>query len=629
MRITRVLIVMAGAAAMAAPIALADDSAEQRLANEFAPVVALQEQKKPCGTGEPYRPISVDVLFGNPEVTLHGPGNGYPIVKTAPTAADLFGKGDGYYLDFPGNPLDPRCTYEKLEEEWNGNRLPVVYAHVAKQRDHPGDLALQYWFYWLFNDFNNKHESDWEMIQLVFHSPDASAALALNPYEVAYSQHEGGERATWSASKLRKEGKHPIVYAAAGSHANYYSPAIWLGRSASEGFGCDDTSPPSIELSPAPIVVPTSVSSPSARFAWLGYRGRWGQKESSFNNGPTGPSTKEQWTKPLTWQEESQRDSSVQIPALHWMGPSVSSFFCGAVSFGSKTLTLTKQQPLVAAAILVGVLILVALILTRTRWRPVETEPIENRRSLGQIFRSALRLYRQHRRVFLSIGAIFLPIGLLFTAIEALLFEDLFGLIGLTGQRAGDGDAIGVSLGGLGALLAASIVGGASAVTLSQVAEGEKPRARDAYRAVLKRFSVLAWAVFRGWLFGLVLVLTIIGIPVVIERSVRWAFVPQVSMLEGSRTPLRSSARAMRGNWWRTFLLTSVMSLPVVTLALVIGTVFLFLVPEAPLYLIELISSFIFALAYPYIGIAMTLLYYDVAASRPAVEPSMEPAPVS
>ena len=40
-----------------------------------------------------------------------------------------------------------------------------------------------------------------------------------------------------------------------------------------------------------PIQVPTHPG-PDSRFAWLNYEGRWGQKEASFNNGPTGPSTK-------------------------------------------------------------------------------------------------------------------------------------------------------------------------------------------------------------------------------------------------------------------------------------------------------------------------------------------------
>src|SRR5262249_5766533 len=74
----------------------------------------------------------------------------------------------------------------------------------------PDQLALQYWFYYVFNDWNNKHESDWEMIQLVFHGPDAAAALALHPHEGAYSQHEGGGRAARTSAKPQQGRSAPI-----------------------------------------------------------------------------------------------------------------------------------------------------------------------------------------------------------------------------------------------------------------------------------------------------------------------------------------------------------------------------------------------------------------------------------
>ena len=54
-------------------------------------------------------------------------------------------------------------------------REPTVYAHVATDPGHPGQLALQYWLFYVFNDWNNLHEGDWEMIQLVFDADDRGA----------------------------------------------------------------------------------------------------------------------------------------------------------------------------------------------------------------------------------------------------------------------------------------------------------------------------------------------------------------------------------------------------------------------------------------------------------------------
>ncbi len=92
------------------------------------------------------------------------------VVKTAPTAADLYGK-DGGYARLPGEPSgDAGCSYEEWFNRIAAGKATTAYAHIVGEQ---GKLALQYWFYYPFNDWNNKHESDWEMIQLVFDAPTA------------------------------------------------------------------------------------------------------------------------------------------------------------------------------------------------------------------------------------------------------------------------------------------------------------------------------------------------------------------------------------------------------------------------------------------------------------------------
>ena len=114
----------------------------------------------------------------------------------------------------------PAATYERWARRLTKGSEPVVYAHVATEAAAPGQLALQYWFFYPFNDFNNTHEGDWEMIQLLFDADDAEEALGKDPVAVGYSSHEGAERADWDDDKLeRVDGTHPVVYPAAGSHA--------------------------------------------------------------------------------------------------------------------------------------------------------------------------------------------------------------------------------------------------------------------------------------------------------------------------------------------------------------------------------------------------------------------------
>ena len=74
------------------------------------------------------------------------------------------------------------------------------------------------------------------MTQLVFDAADAREALGTTPTEVGYSSHEGAERAAWGDEKLEiVDGTHPVVYPAAGSHANKFTAALYLGSSADAG----------------------------------------------------------------------------------------------------------------------------------------------------------------------------------------------------------------------------------------------------------------------------------------------------------------------------------------------------------------------------------------------------------
>ena len=235
-------VVMAVSASAVVPAAAQDLVREQpdaarELAERHAPIVMIKAQDGPCDPdGEPYAPTSVDIVLDNPEVVLRQLGSGDPVLTRGPGAADLFGLGQGVFLDFPGGTLDPQCLYETDFERFADGTGPVVYAHIAQEEGHPDRIALQYWLYWYYNDWNNKHESDWEGIQLLFEATTIEEALAKGPFEVGYAQHEGGESAAWDSSKLEREGDRPVVYPSAGSHASYFGSAVYLGRGASGGL---------------------------------------------------------------------------------------------------------------------------------------------------------------------------------------------------------------------------------------------------------------------------------------------------------------------------------------------------------------------------------------------------------
>ena len=189
---------------------IAADDAEQALAERFAPVVRLVHQDVECGPGEPYQPSDVELVLGDPSVALRGP---WAEDDIDPGRPDGRGPRRGPLRLPPGLPRQPARGGVRLRGVGPGRGCgpaPTTYAHVATEVGRDDRLALQYWFFYPFNDYTNKHEGDWEMVQLVFAAADAAEALDQTPIEVGYSQHEGLEVAEWDDPKLEiVDGTHP------------------------------------------------------------------------------------------------------------------------------------------------------------------------------------------------------------------------------------------------------------------------------------------------------------------------------------------------------------------------------------------------------------------------------------
>ena len=136
------------------------------------------------------------------------------------------------------------------------------------------------------------------------------------PARIGYSQHEGAEACRLGRRRLEKvvDGTHPVVYPAAGSHANFYGSALLLGASGSQGVGCDDTTGPSVELRPPCHTIPSDPAEARVAFPWIEFEGRWGELQPAFYNGPTGPNLKTQWTQPIEWSQ-GWRGTSYAVPA--------------------------------------------------------------------------------------------------------------------------------------------------------------------------------------------------------------------------------------------------------------------------------------------------------------------------
>jgi hypothetical protein len=91
-----------------------------------------------------------------------------------------------------------------------------------------GWTVCQYWLFFAYNNWRsgfhgvNDHESDWELVNVYLYEEDGR----LVPEWVAYASHDfhGADlRRRWDdATDLMLVGRHPVVYAGAGSHASYF-----------------------------------------------------------------------------------------------------------------------------------------------------------------------------------------------------------------------------------------------------------------------------------------------------------------------------------------------------------------------------------------------------------------------
>lgn len=616
------LALLAGALWAAAPSAAAPASqAEIDLARTFAPVVKLKEQSQSCASGEPYEPIDVDLLMGNDEVALRGPWDDTNIVAVAPAAERLSRGLPGYHLDFPGDALRPGCTYEEFSKRLVAQAPSTAYARVVTQAGVPDRLALQYWFFYVFNDWNNNHEGDWEMIQLNFDAGTPEQALARGPSEVGYSQHSSAERAEWGGSKLQVvDGTHPVVYPAEGSHANFFDAQIYLMRSQAEGVGCDDARGPSRTLTPDVATVPTARADYIRSFPWLGFDGRWGERHAGVFNGPTGPNDKLQWTEPFTWAKESWRDTSFAVPAGGAVGTSATDLFCGAVAAGSEVLRRVKANPGLSVLIIGGLAVLLLWGLSRTRWEPSSPLRIAQVRRWGQLLSASWRMLIRHPRLFLGIGLLFVPIGILIAILQWLLFHltSLSALVDEAGRRNAFVATLAFSIGLVFTLLGFALVQAATARALTEIDAGRAVTAISAYRAVVPdlRRLIVALAIAVG--IAIVLNLVVVLIPVAVFLIVRWSLLGIVVGVEHdpSRGVLRRSAELARGRWWRV---AGIMLVAV--LALFVGPaigVLVLILTGAAFDLVNLISALVYVVSLPAAAVVQTYLYFDLRARREA-----------
>ncbi|MFS3127038.1 hypothetical protein ACLM5J_01380 [Nocardioides sp. Bht2] len=596
-------------------------SPEAALAEKFAPVMSLVEQTEECGPGEPYVPSDVDVMFDNPSVALRGPWTQRDLVKAAPSLEDVAQGLPGYALDLPGDPLDPQCSYEKwANAQWGKEPTPTIYGRVAFQEGHEGRLALQYFFFYPFNDYNNKHETDWERIQLEFAADSAAEALDQTPVRVVYSQHYGAEYADWGEEPDEKleivDDTHPVVFVSAGSHANQFSSGVFMGNNAELGFGCDSTAGAQRELEPVVKTIPTDEAAAAAAFPWTQYRGHWGEVgPRRFYEGPTGPNRKQAWNSPFSWADKA-RATSFEVPGSGLVGSRVTETYCSAVGTGSDLFRSYVSSPMTVLIGLGIALLAMRWLLGRTAW---ETAPLPLRRwrSAGQTANASWQLFRRHMGLFLRISGPMAAITVVAVAIRSLGFVS-----GVPWWWQGL-----LALAALGSLLPAAT---ATVHAIEAIADGRSITAAQAYRGAWRPAlsaalpMVLAGVVIAFCLGSLVLT------PIALLLLTGWTLLVPLVVLDGvNGFHAWWRSLVLAGRSWRTILPVAVLGLLLLTTTGLVVAAALFLIYPAPFVILNAVPLLIVALLWPLVMIASTYCLITAQEAEQAPRGGASPVPAT
>ena len=184
-----------------------------RLARRFAPMLRL-------AINEHYRPLRLEDYLAHSVLRAGSPPGG-TVTQPKPTLFSLPTTPAASYLDVRGaQPNANAALYPSIEQQVESTTpRPTVYWHVVRQTS-TGRVAIEYWFLYLYNDFFDKHEADWEGATVFLENG--------TPIGVSYSQHQGRKWALWSSTST--SAGSPVVYVARGSHANYPAPGRYAVR---------------------------------------------------------------------------------------------------------------------------------------------------------------------------------------------------------------------------------------------------------------------------------------------------------------------------------------------------------------------------------------------------------------
>jgi len=104
----------------------------------------------------------------------------------------------------------------------NPSKYPMtVYYHIRDRGSEPY-AYITYWFFYLFNDFANNHQGDWEGVIL-----ELDKNNNYEPVRVGASAHILSFYEAWKDVRKDQATGKPLIFVGRGSHGSYFSNGEW------------------------------------------------------------------------------------------------------------------------------------------------------------------------------------------------------------------------------------------------------------------------------------------------------------------------------------------------------------------------------------------------------------------
>jgi hypothetical protein len=254
---------------------------------------------------ERFSPVAVDGFLADADLERRGSGGWEQVPGPLPSGgADL--RLDQRLCRAVDGPAAAECYAAAQDARSNA---PVVYGAAFRRA---GRIDLQYWLWYPYDDYSpaipagdvwQVHEGDWESVAVLLD-------LRGRPLFVASSRHCSGAIRPWA--RAPRQGSHPVVHVAFGSHANYFGagsfphdPVCWPSelRDVVRALALVD------HTGAGRTVRPRLVRVTATRPAWMRFAGTFGEDgyvnfpnnpPVAYGAGPRGPAFHAQWRNPVS-----------------------------------------------------------------------------------------------------------------------------------------------------------------------------------------------------------------------------------------------------------------------------------------------------------------------------------------